>query len=342
MGIIYNHVQQSMKWDGFKSIFTDKNLKKAYSEKTGNAADINLLLVAMLNKAGIDANPVILSTRENGILAMAHPTLSDCNYVVVRAIVDGKQILLDATEPNLQAGFIPFRCLNGEGHLIHKELSESIQLFNPKSVESTIILLELKDGQMTGTFKKRETGLSAFNLRKSIKSSGGKKEHFDKMKNSSSDTDYLDFKYLNLDSLSEPVFTEYKFALKEKQESDAAIIYLDPVVIERQKSNPFTAQSRDYPVDFGMPVTQYYNMQFTIPQGYIAEELPKNLALTLDGKGGQFQYQVSQDDQKIMVNMVLSINKTLFLPAEYLSLKNFFDLVINKQAEQVVLKKKTT
>jgi len=342
LGIIYNHVQQSMKWDGFKSIYTDKNLKKAYAEKTGNAADINLLLVAMLNKAGIEANPVILSTREHGYIAMAHPSLSDCNYVVARAIVDGKQILLDATEPNLQAGLIPFRCLNGEGHLINKELSEAIQLFNPKSVETTLIELELKDGLVKGIFTKKETGLSAFDLRKTIKSAGGKKEYFDKMKNSSSEMDYLQYKYSNLDSLSEPVFTEYKFALKEKQEGDAGIIYLDPVMIERQKSNPFTARYRIYPVDFGTPVAQYYNMQFTIPPGYIVDELPKNLVLSLEGKGGQFQYQISQTDQKIIVNMVLTISKPLFLPEEYTALKNFFDLVVNKQAEQIVLKKKTT
>ena len=69
---------------------------------------------------------------------------------------------------------------------------------------------------MKGTFTKKETGLSAFDLRKAIKSTGGKKEYFDKMKNSSSEMDYLEYKYSNLDSLSEPVFTEYKFALKEK------------------------------------------------------------------------------------------------------------------------------
>ena len=59
-------------------------------------------------------------------------------------------------------------------------------------------------------------------------------------------------------------------------------------------------------------------------------------------KGGQFQYQISQTDQKIIVNMVLTISKPLFLPEEYSALKNFFDLVVNKQAEQIVLKKKTT
>jgi hypothetical protein len=74
----------------------------------------------------------------------------------------------------------------------------------------------------------------------------------------------------------------------------------------------------------------------------MAEELPKEISISLPGRGGQFLYQISQIDQKINLTMVFSINKALFLPEEYQALKNFFDLVINKQAEQVVLKKKTT
>ncbi|MCK9640803.1 MAG: DUF3857 domain-containing protein [Prolixibacteraceae bacterium] len=101
LNIIYNFIQQSIKWDGFNSFYTDKSLKKVFNDKIGNSAGINLLLTAMLRKADIDASPVLLSTRENGILSIAHPTLSDCNYVIVRTNIDGKQIFLDATEPNL-------------------------------------------------------------------------------------------------------------------------------------------------------------------------------------------------------------------------------------------------
>lgn len=340
LAAIYQHIKQNMKWDGFKSIFTDKNLKKAYADKIGNSADINLLLIAMLRKAGIEAAPVILSTRDHGIISFSHPSISDCNYVVARAMLNNKQILLDATEPDLQPGVLPFRCLNGNGHLIDKSTDITIAITNPKSVESKMVELTLTNGKMTGTIKEKLTGLSAFNLRKSIKEKGGRKEFFEKKKNGSSDMEYLDYKITNLDTISEPLITEYKFAFKDNPEGDAAIIYLDPVPIERQKTNPFLAPTRDFPVDFGVPATEYYNLQFTIPPGYVAEELPKTLSLTMEGKGGFFQYEILQSDQKINVNMVFTIGKTLFLPAEYPSLKKFFDMVINKQAEQIVLKKK--
>lgn len=339
--VLYNHIQHTMKWDGSKSIFTTKNLKKTYADKTGNSSDINLLLAAMLNKAGITANPVILSTRQNGMLSFSHASISDCNYVIVQAIVNGKPILLDATEPNLQAGIIPFRCLNGEGHLINKEVSEPVKLSNPKSVENTIIELEMKDGKMTGIIKERMTGLSAFSFRESVKAAGGKQEHFDKIKNSSTDLDYLGYQYNKLDSLDQPVYIDYNIATKEKQESDAAIIYFNPILINRQKDNPFTSPTREYPVDFGISRAEVYTIKLTVPDGYSVEGLPKNESFLLDDKGGQFIYQISHVDNKIVLNYRFTIDKTLFLPSEYETLKNLYNLVINKQAEQIILKKTT-
>jgi hypothetical protein len=164
--------------------------------------------------------------------------------VIVQTIVNGKPILLDATEPNLQAGIIPFRCLNGEGHLIKNEESEPVQLCNSPSVENTMVELGIKDGKMTGMIKKKDTGLSAFNFREAVKTAGGKKEHFDKLKNSSAEIDYIEYQYNNLDSLNQPIYVDYKIAMKDLQEGDAGIIYFDPVLFDRQKNNPFTSPTR--------------------------------------------------------------------------------------------------
>ncbi len=339
--ILYQHVQKTMKWDGYNTIYASRNLKKAYTDKTGNSADINLLLIAMLNKAGITAYPVVLSTRQNGMLSFSHATLSDCNYVIAQAIVDGKPILLDATEPRLQAGFIPFRCLNGEGHQINNAVSESVDLVNARSAETAIVQLEIKEGKMSGIFQERLSGLSAFDFREKVTTAGGKQEYFDKLKNSSAAFNYLSYQYTNLDSLNLAVYTEYKVTTKEEQEPDASILYIDPVLINRHTDNPFTSPTREYPVDFGVPFSEGYNLQLTIPDGYKVDEMPESTSLVLEGKAGQFLYQVSQMGNKIVLNLRFSIDKTQFIPAEYEALKNLYNLVINKEAEQIILKKIT-
>ncbi len=339
LDVVYSYVQHSMKWNGNKSVFTDKSLKKAYTDKTGNSGAINLLLTVMLNKAGITAYPVVLSTREHGILSLTHPTLSDCNYVIVQAVVDNKPILLDATEVNLQAGYIPFRCLNGEGHLIKQEESESVALSNPRSVDNSVIELEIKEGKLTGMLNRRFAGLSACYLRDKIKAAGGQEEYFKKLKSSSSEIDYIDYQYNKLDSLSLPLNSLHKISMKEDPDMEAEILYIDPVMVSRMKNNPFTSPKREYPVDFGMPFTEGYNMQFTIPKGYTVEELPKNQSFALENKDGVFLFQVLQSENKIIVNQRFTIEKTQFLPSEYQTLQKFYNQVINKQSEKIILKK---
>jgi hypothetical protein len=62
---------------------------KAYKDKTGNVAEINLMLTAMLRYAGLNANPVLVSTRSNGIAMF--PNRTAFNYVI--AAVEGVYII---------------------------------------------------------------------------------------------------------------------------------------------------------------------------------------------------------------------------------------------------------
>ncbi len=339
LNAVFHHVQKVMKWDGSNSCYTSKNLKKTYADKTGNSADINLLLTVMLNKAGISANPVILSTRQNGMISFAHASISDCNYVIVKAVVDGKPFLLDATEPSLQAGYIPFRCLNGEGQLITTDGAEPVPLQNTRSVEITKVDLEIVGGKVSGTLNNQLTGLNAYDFREAVKLAGGKQEFFNKLKNSSSDIDYSTYAYVNLDSLELPIIQEYKISLKEGQEAGSDIVYIDPIVIGRVRSNPFNSPQREYPVEFGVPSYDIFTIQFKIPEGYKVDELPKNLSMTTEDNGAKFVYQVVQAQNKIVVSLRISIDKTTFLPSEYQGLKEFYNAIVNKEAEQIILKK---
>jgi hypothetical protein len=58
----------------------NEGVKKAYKDKTGNVAEINLMLTAMLRYAGLNANPVLVSTRSNGIAIF--PNRTAFNYVI--------------------------------------------------------------------------------------------------------------------------------------------------------------------------------------------------------------------------------------------------------------------
>lgn len=338
---LYTYIQHTIKWNGIKSYSTSSSLRKIFSDKNGNSADVNLLLLAMLNEAGIESYPVILSTRANGLISFVHASLSDCNYVIVKAIINGAPVFLDATESNLQAGLLPFRCLNGTGRLIKKGIVEEVELTNASSVSNTFVSLELKEGKFTGNIMSRKKGLDDYNFRESVKDAGGQKEYFEKLRNSSTDIKYNDYSFSYLDSLYLPLVIKYPIVLQNEAEStqDQDILYFNPFLVERMTKNPFSSPSREYPVDYGDPTSETYQLNLLIPEGYKVDELPQNKTFALEGKSGSFVYQVAQIGNNISLSMRMNINKTFFLPLEYKMLQDFYNIIIAKESEQIVFKK---
>ncbi len=79
---IHEYIRKNIKWNQLNRYHSSKGFKKVLEEKTGNSADINLLLVAMLREAGFDANPVVISTRNNGFIHPYIPSTARFNYVI--------------------------------------------------------------------------------------------------------------------------------------------------------------------------------------------------------------------------------------------------------------------
>ncbi len=67
LNIIFKFVQNKMNWNEKKDCYTDKGVIKAYADQTGNVAEINFILINMLKLAGLEVNPVLVSTTENGV-----------------------------------------------------------------------------------------------------------------------------------------------------------------------------------------------------------------------------------------------------------------------------------
>jgi hypothetical protein len=115
---IYDFVRTTMKWNEECSKYASQDLKRSFKERTGNSADINLMLLSMLKKAEFNVKPILLSTRENGILYPNIPSEGSLNYTICVVLLDDEKIFLDATEKYCPIGVLPERCLNGTAKVI--------------------------------------------------------------------------------------------------------------------------------------------------------------------------------------------------------------------------------
>lgn len=335
---IYAYVQQSIEWDGTKEIFADQ-LKKVFEVKKGTSADINLALASLLNKADITVDAVLLSTRDHGFVREQYPMSRQFNYVVCRVIDGDKIYLLDATNKYLSLGVLPDYCLNGQG-LIISSTRHGWTKIEPKTKAKTSVSTDLKiddTGTLIGTIIYSSDGYEGANVRDDYQQLGEQEyiKNFLEEKNLESTSS----KFENLTDINQPVKHKLDVTLQNQATSSGNLIYINPLGEEAIKENLFKLEERVYPVDFGKPLEKSYLGKITIPDGYIVDEIPQTKIFLLPNGGGKYTFTITVNNNVINIVSILQVNKTLFTQAEYPVLREFYNQVVAKQAEQIVLKK---
>ena len=113
-----HYVKSKIKWNGNYGEYPENGLRKAYKEGVGNIGDINLTLVAVLQEMNLEAYPVLVSTRNNGIPLF--PTSKGINYVIVAVKKNQEYILLDASEKYSLPNVLPLRVFKLERYCYKK------------------------------------------------------------------------------------------------------------------------------------------------------------------------------------------------------------------------------
>jgi Domain of Unknown Function with PDB structure (DUF3857)/Transglutaminase-like superfamily len=337
---IFNYVRNTIAWDNYEDYLSDKP-KEVFEKKKGTSGDINLILGSMLHKAGISVDMVMLSTRDHGFVREQYPMERQFNYVICAARIDGKPILLDATDRFLPAGVLPERCLNGKGLMISKNFHGWIPL-ETKAKDAIVVNAELAINpsfEMTGKISISSDGYAGASVRKKFLAMGesgyakgtiGKKENWQIAKSS----------FENIDENTKAVKETHEITINDHVTASGDVIYLNPLVTNQIMENPYKMEDRVYPVDFGYLRNHVYIAKITLPEGYVVDELPQNKIFALPGSGGKFSYSLTPMGNFINVMCSFQINRQIFIQTEYPALREFYNLVVAKQAEQIVLKKK--
>jgi hypothetical protein len=337
---IFNYVKSTVKWNNYTGYYCDEGVKNAYKVKTGNVAEINLMLTAMLRFAGVSANPVLISTRSNGVSLF--PNLYAFNYVIAAVEIDNGLVLLDATEKYALPNVLPMRDLNWYGRLIRKDGSSTQVDLMPHALSKEINYMNMTlkaDGSIDGKIRKQMSGHGALGYRQ--KAVGMAKESYlEELENSNNAIEISDYVRDNELDLSKPVTETYSFKDTRAMEVINDKIYLSPLLFLTEKENPFKQEKREYPVDFGFPREDKYNVSIEIPEGYVVESMPKPINLVTGDDIGMFKYNIGAVENKIQLTITSDMNAAIVSAEYYDILKDFYQKMIDKQNEKIVLVKK--
>jgi hypothetical protein len=339
IAVAYDLIKRNIKWDETHRIFTYNTLRAAFNKHEGNMAEVNLLLVNLLRSVGIEAHPVLFSTRRNGVVKMFYPMISSFNGVLACARVNGKNMLLDATSGFLKPGEIPTAYINGNGLKIMENKVEWVPLLNSEQIMiSNMVSLNIVDNQVKGVVVKNSQSSSATILRGKI-AREGKQQYIDNFVKKITDWEIKDYKIENEDDIMKSLVEKIEIENFNHLDASADIIYLPAIVTAEMEENPFKSDERKFPVDFAVPVNERNILNINIPEGYVVEELPASVVYVLPDNAAQFVYKSQQNGSIIQIFSQLKITKTYYQPHEYKLLKEFYKNMISKHGEQIVLKK---
>jgi hypothetical protein len=339
---IYHFVSSMFHWNGNYSKYAELGIRKAYETEKGNIGDINLTLIAIFQEAGFDANPVLLSTRENGLPNTLHPVLSDFDYVVARIKVGDQFFLVDASDPYLPFGILPERCLNGKGRLITKNNADWVDLTaKGKRKQHTTLKLTLgDDGTLRGNVEMQSFDYGAAARRKTIYGFDDQKEYLEDLKKRWVNAEISNYEVVDLNDPEKPLVEKMNIELKSFGTDNADILFIDPYLTGKWDGNPLKSPTRLFPVDFGAPREILLLVSIDYSGAFEVDEFPKSAALMLPQGGGKFLFSATNPGGKISIASNLQINKSVYTPGEYPALRELINRFIAQQSVIAIKRKK--
>lgn len=333
---VLNYVKKNYNWDRYNGIYTSKTPSKFADDKFGNSAEINLFTVGLLNAVGIDAKPVLISTRTNGRIQFNYPLLSYFNYITILANVEGKNINTDATEILSLNDRIPTRCINDKGLIVDNEKVEWVNLEFPILSETQDeIRIEIADNEfMKTSISKTATEYDALFYRSN---------YGNNLKTIKENLDNKNFTIIDSTiNIQNQYDREKPYTLTYSKTSKPEIIqdkiYISPFLDKVISDNPLKQDVRTYPVDMVYPRKRGFTTTIIIPEDYEVEYIPKNREIK--NQLFELSYLIEQKEEEIAISFHYTFNNAIYFPNNYLHIKAFFDEIVEHGNEKIVLSKK--
>ena len=334
---VRNYVAGKVKWDKKSSLVPD-DAREILKRGSGSDADINALTASVLNTLGYTAVPVMVRSRDSGMLIDFHISLRSFDTFILRVSTpDGSQSwYLDAAREEgylnvlsplflvEKARVIPF---DGPG-----EWADLTNLTRPRVAEMVKMKME-PDGTLTGSAQILGSNEDSY----VIKANYNDFDTEDAFLEDIESDEHIEIMGFDIKKEYGPsVEINYTF---EKENDSGGLVYIQPILSQFHPASAFRKEERKLPVDFAYPESLVYSFALEIPDGYVVEELPEKTAKSFPPIGGRIQFLAQQVGNSVSVNYRISLDKMMILPEDYADLRLFWETAVGVEKSTIVLKK---
>ena len=259
--------------------------------------------------------------------------------MILKIIIDEKEYFLDATDPYLAFGELPYRCLNQYGRLFDFKYASYWEDIVPKNYSAYQISakLELNDNNLlSGVIKNKSTGYVSHDIREAYYENPS--QYLERLKNQYAQINIKEHRITSLSKNSTSFDEELNVILEDEFIGNK--VYLNPFLIKFYSENPFKLQQRTYPIDFGYKQSYSYVLEIDLKNKLKVIELPEKMTLALPNKTGSVLFSFNSNENKLSIFMRIKFDKPIYEAEYYEALKNFMSKVVEIQNNTIVVLEK--
>lgn len=325
-------------WDGTYSNIPELASTTA-KKKSGTSADVNMMLINVLNDLGLKSHPVYLSTRRHGRLPI-HPSADAFNTFIVAVETNNGICYVDGTDPLGASNVLNPNLYVTNARMIGSKIKGSwvdlTKYANHRTNYQTTFSLS-PDGKMDAEMMARYSKSSARELR----------NRYHSAKDSLSYVQSLQKDYgITINSLEMTGHNQYGEDVKsvvrfsKNVETSDDHIYVTPFVINPMGESPFKDEKRDLPIELPYPMNESYIVNISIPDGYMVEELPKDYQVTVPDRSMTIKMSCKSTDDQVSISFTYTCKSMFYATEAYDAVKKVYDMAYQSMNDIVVLKKK--
>ena len=351
--LIYNYILENISYSsvGFlQSNYIPQKASRTITTRLGDCKDLSTLFVALCREAGIDANLVLILTRDNGHSTLALPEIG-FNHCIAQLNLDDKSYYLELTD-----NFLPF------GAAIHSNLNAEILPvpLNQPVINGRLPKLEMSHRLANSSERthrvslnnndmmiKREiayTGLNASWERGEFRYAGAD----DQLKSKSEDISkqfkvparLTGLSFRGLEDLSDTVYVNTEIEVKNAAQDVAGMKIFALPWTDINSLSLVSLESRTFPLDYWSYQIEDYTTETIIldlPAGRKLAEVPEDVRYECPTALYTVKYDLSKSG-KVIITRYFKRKQDYIQPQDYPAFREFLHQVSEYDHRQIAIR----
>ncbi len=339
---IFYYIQKNYTWNKHRDIDPNLSSKEMSEKRVGTTSDINMMLISLLRNSGLDASPVLISTKDHGPITKAFPLLSQFNQLIASVTIDGKTYFLDAADDSYPFGTLPPADIATAGFKIGQNDFTWIDIpFSNKFKADSYMKVDFSDpSASTMYWRTQYDGYAAVVIREKLEAEGNDEMFARRLILSDGynwDLDSLSIQ--NRKDNQKPLVIACYFHRSDSNFTAKDRIFLNSISHFSFEHNPFTAPTRTLPVDLGYPYEENMVVVYKLPKGFMVKDKPAKSDYMLPNGKGAAHFMASTSGVFLNTKLSFTVSNPLFFPNEYPMLQQFFNYISQEQDQVFVFEK---